>query len=333
MEGNNVTRFRLWLYDLHSGQIAYQDDYCQGCGLTDAVIVQAKVLIEAPHFGPPPDSKPTYCKPFSTAGGESAASAAGGEAGPLYLTVYGDGKHKASLHAALEQQLQLLGKPPLPVTVESHTYTLDVMQRIVAGQQNAHVLGAEAKKDGKVELFYFDQKTNLTHDSSVNCAGCDRDGLIVQVKQAVSDLLDRCFGSQCANSGRQPPAEACEPFPDQQCPGLDDLLSPGPSLPARYIDPTTAKLVKGSLWGLFAGSTATAVGLFAANATSAGIINGNQAQATNGLVRPAWAMTGTSIVVLGLAVPLTLAINHAQRPASSDVSNGAASQSLIQCPN
>src|SRR5262249_30732336 len=133
VQGRDVTQFRLWLYDLATGQIAYQDDFNESLGFSDAFVVQAKALLDNPHFGSVPGPKPAYCT-------QALASGSGAWAGPLFLTVYGEGKHKAPLYGALHDQLEKLGHSPLPVPIESKTFTSDVMQKIVAGQKNARVL-------------------------------------------------------------------------------------------------------------------------------------------------------------------------------------------------
>ncbi len=324
VQGRDVTEFRLWLYDLATGQIAYQDDYNQSLGFSDAFVVQAKALLDSPHFGTVPGEKPAYCI-------QAFASASGAWAGPLFLTVYGEGKHKTPLYGALHDQLEKLGHSPLPVSIESKTFTSDVMQKIVAGQKNARVLGAELKRDGKVELFLYDQTTDLTTDKTINCPNCDRDGLIVQTKDAVSSLLEHCFGLQCAGTSHPPP-EACEPLPAAQCPGLEAMLNPAmaSAIEQDHLTPGTAKLLKGLSWGVFAATTGTAGLLFALNGSVTTDING---QAYNHILTPgAWALTGAAALSLACAIPLTLRVNHAQHPQKGSPTSGSGTTNAIQCP-
>ncbi len=332
VQGKDATSFRLWLYDLSTGQIAYQDDYCQSCSLTDAVIVQAKALVENPHFGAVPGPKPSYCT--RAAGDTTSAPTSSRSSGPLFLVVHGAGAHKPALHSALRAQLEALGHTPLPVTIESKTYTLDVLQKIVEGQQNARVLGAELKAGGHVELFLFDQKTGLTDDESVHCQDCAAENLIIQTKQAVATLLDHCFGAQCAGStAAAPPVEACEPFPTEQCAGLDALLSPfaGAGPEQDHLTPRTARLLKGIAWGTFAATAATAIGLWAANPFVTQQQNGHTYDGT--LIQPAGALTGIAAGLLIINIPTTIIINRAQRSAPSSGTAGRTSRSVIQCPN
>lgn len=321
-KGSRLSKFRLWLHDTATGQMAYQDDYCQSCSLNDALTAQAKALIERPRFGSSPGTNPTYC------GGAIPPDLT--RSGPLYLAVYGDNKQRGFVHGALEQQLHALGRNPQPAPTEARTYTLDILQQMVAGQQNARVLGAEVKKDGKVDLFLFDQRTALTEDKTLTCAGCDRDSLIIQVKQAVAELLDHCFGAQCAGSGATPPVEACEPFSfDSACGGPS--LVDQPQASGSYMDPGTAKLVKGSLWGLFAASTLTSVILLAANFTSAGTWQDVKGvTVTRQLWYPGWAVGGVAIGILGVSIPITIRVNQATK---REAPNQTTLVRQLQCPN
>lgn len=328
VQGRNVTRFRLWLYDLSTGQIAYQDDYNQSYDLSDAFAAQAKALIDRPNFGPALGARPLYC----SAGAAGYDQGAAESRGPLYLTVYGEGKHRAALHAALQQQLESLGRSPQPVTVESKTYTSDILEKIVIGQQNARILGAQVKKDGKVELFFFDQKTGLTTDKAVSCADCDRDTLISQAKQSVSELLEHCFGARCAGNG-QPPVEACEPFPEQQCPDLDAMLGSSSSAGSDqdHLSPKTARLLKGLAWGAFAASAAASIGLAIANPLTSRDVQDRRFD--NTLAGPAVAVAGVSIGLLAVAIPTTVIVNRAQRSSASNSALAPGKSALIQCPN
>jgi len=329
VQGKETTSFRLWLYDLSTGQVAYQDDYCQSCSLTDAMLVQANALVENPRFGAIPGPKPTYCNHPAA---DTMSAPAISPTGPIFLLVHGVGPHKPALHTAMKAQLEALGRTPLPVTVESKTYTLDILQKIVEGQQNARVLGAELKAGGRVELFLFDQKTGLTDDESVRCQDCSAENLVIQVKQAVAKLLDHCFGAQCAGTtAAAPPVEACEPFPDQQCPGLDALLSPsfsGGTIDRDHLTPKTVRLIKGLTWGAFAASAAATIALFAANQAVSADIGGRPYGAV--LTGPAWTSAALTVLSLGVAIPITVKIKSAS--VAAPASGPAESPHPIQCP-
>jgi hypothetical protein len=250
------------------------------------------------------------------------------------LTVFGDGKHKAVLQAALKQQLDLLGRKVQPVPGESKACPLEVLQKIVSGQSSAQVLCAEVQKDGKVQISLYDQKTALSADRLVECGECekDKDVLVSRVQPEVSSLLDYCFSETCGSdhATAAPPA-ACEPFPDPVCEAGAAAASATTPPAGRYIDPSTAKIVKGSVWSLFAASAATAIGLAVANPLVGQEIDGRYYE--NTLARPAWAMVGVSVGLLAVAVPLTVVVNRAQRLTSSASPPGPRSTSAIQCPN
>lgn len=333
-QGRDLTRMRLWLYDLSSGQLAWQDDYSENLAFDGAVVTQVRALIANPRFGPAPGDKPAYCTSARAERNEPESK------GPIFLTVYGDGKHKAALLSAVREQLQLLGRTVLPVAAEARSSSLD-LQKIVSGQQNARVLGAEVKKDGTVDLFFYDQKTNrttdksvpkprLNHDETASSPSSERDSLIVAVKQAVSELLESCFSDQCASSGIQPPVEACEAFAEGQCGGLGDLGSPGMSLPARHIDPTTAKIFKGAIWPIFAGSAAAAIGLGIANSFI--VVERDGRRYADTLIQPAATLGVVAGVSLALAIPATIASRRAERLVQSSPTNDTP-MAMIQCPN
>jgi hypothetical protein len=330
--GRNITKTRLFLYDLATLQTAVQDDYCQGCDLASAVTAHAEHLLQAPRFSSaiPASGQPSYCA-------VQAPSLAAASASPLFLTVYGDGKAKAPLLAALKHQLGLLGRRVLPVPGESRSYSSDILRKIVTGHPGAQVLGAEVQKDGAVLLFLYDSTSDQTDGKTLPCQDCDREQHIAQTKQAVAELLEKCFGERCstpatnpgATPSTPPPPEACDPFPDASC---SDAAHSG-ALPARHIDPTTAKLVKGALWGLTAASAATSIALFAADAAGAGTVADPNGQDIRHSLRwPAWAMAGTAVAVLAITLPISVVLSRATiAPKASSPSSDAGPDTI--CPN
>lgn len=95
---------------------------------------------------------------------------------------------------------------------------------------------------------------------------------------------------------------------------MDALLSPALALSTNQdrLTPRMARLIKGSLWSLFAGA-ATAIGMGIANQTSAGTsISGNY-ESHNTLTRPFWAIASVAVVTLGLAIPTMIVVNRAER--------------------
>lgn len=67
--GRQITKTRLYLHDLATGQTVSQDDYCQGCDLASAVTAHAEHLLQSPpgSGGLASGNQPSYC------GGSGAA--------------------------------------------------------------------------------------------------------------------------------------------------------------------------------------------------------------------------------------------------------------------
>lgn len=284
-------------------------------------------MITSPKFGSTAGAAPQYCS-------QPSSGAAQASTGSLFLTVYGDGKNKGILIAALKQQLGLLGRKVLPVPADIKTYGLESLQRIVSGQHNAQVLGAEVQKEGKVQLFLFDQQSGLSDGKTVDCGECekDKDALVSRIQPEVSALLEHCFGDACgSNPAAPPPPEACELFPDPTCGFAGATATPGDSHAGRHIDPSTAKLVKGGLWGFFAVSAATALGLTIANYTGAGTSTGQNDHTVNLLGPAALATAGLAVLSLGIAIPITVQVRRAE--SSAHHLERHPDTSKFQCPN
>lgn len=334
--GPSVSRFRLWLYDLGSKQIAYQDDYCQGCDVVSAVQSQFLRLLEQPRYGGEvPPTQPSYCAP--SAGGSSSVPVA--RSTPLFLTVYGEGKHKAAIAGAVRSQLTTLGRKVLTPNVESKTYPPEILKRIVLGQRDAQILGIEVPKDGskdaKVQLWLWDQKTDQIEAKNIDCPDCDKDTLSNRLLADIPALLEHCFGETCTNAtastpaasaSSSAPAEACTPWPAPVCAGA---LGDGGAQLVYAIPPKTATALTALTWTPVAASAVSAVALWIANAAGAGAIENGQYRIGDALARPAWAMTLTSAVLLGVAIPATVAIKRAQTPQPAGATDPA---SAIRCP-
>ena len=321
----DTLQVRLWLHDLPSGATAYQDDYCQSCDIVSAVTAQAARLVSAPQFGPAPGAQPAYC---NASGG--TASSPRGTSGPLLLTIFGDGKHKAALQAAVKQQLTLLGYKVEPQPIEAGKTTPDP-KKLVAGHKSARVLGVEVPREGKLQLFLYDQHTDQTEGKLLDCPDCDgsKDTLIARIQPEVANLLEHCFGDACTQASAAlptPPPQACTPFPDFTCGASSDHPAT-PGLPARHIDATTAKWIKGVTWGLFSASAATTIGLAIANPLVVQERSGRRYGDT--LSDPIWLISGVSVALLAASIPLTLVVNQAK------ISSTSPSTTLTEpiCPN
>jgi hypothetical protein len=324
----DTLQVRLWLHDLASGATAFQDDYCQSCDIMSAVTAQATRLLAAPSFGPAPGAQPAYCN------ASAAPAASRSPIGTLLLTVFGEGKHKAALQAAVKQQLTILGYKIEPQPIEAGKTTPDP-KKLVAGHKNARVLGVEVPREGKLQLFLYDQRTDQTEGKLLDCPDCDtsKDTLVARVQPEVATLLDHCFGDACSQATAAiptPPPQACTPFPDFTC-GTSSERPTAPVMPARHIDATTAKLLLGSVWGLTTASAATALALAIANETSAGIVVSAGHEHYQTLTRPAWTAATLAIIGVGLAIPTTWFIRRAQR--ASQHATTSSSDSGLVCPN
>lgn len=338
VQRDGLIKVRLWLVDLENGQVAYQDDYCESCNLLSALTAQTRTFLRAPNFGGPPAPAPSYCSASpGAAAAPATAPTTATAAGPLFLLVYGDGKHRPQLVAALKSQLEQPGRPVQLVSAEGKTANTETLQRIVAGHNGAQVFAADVQKEGRVMLYLYDQTSELTNAQSVDCPDCQKDvnSLVGRVQAAVAPLLGRCFGTQCAGHGR-PPVAACEPFVEPLCPDLDVLSAaiasaPRPRRSVATLDAGTATLIKGLTWGAFAASSATALGLAIANPfvvqESAGL------PFAKTLTAPAWTAAALSAGVLAVAIPITVAVNRAQSRSQPTAAARPPSASPILCPS
>lgn len=330
-QGSDFTQVRLWLHDLSTGQTAFQDDYCQGCELIGAVATQATRLVgSSPAFGAAPTAAPTYCAPSATARPPTSA-ASGGAAGPLFLAVVGDHKHRASVQTAVKQQLQLLGKPVQAVEVKS--LGQEILQKLVAAHPRSQVLGIELPKDGKVQVILYDQASAQNDGKLIECETCDKETLVSRIKTEVSSLLDRCFGDACGNPAASatavevPPA-ACQPFPDPACGKADG----GTPAVIYAVPPKLATTIKGLLWGTVAASVIASIGLFAGDAAGAGtVIDDAGSRIRHSLNAPAWTMLGVSAGLLTVAIPATILVQRNTRPTVAGNQSSSA-ESGILCP-
>ena len=93
------------------------------------------------------------------------------------------------------------------------------------------------------------------------------------------------------------------------------------------IDPGTARLAKGAVWGLFAASAATGITLAILNGTSVADLPGR----SNTLGDAAWTGLGLSAAALAIAIPVHIRVSRAEKPASA-AANPAAPTSLLTCP-
>jgi hypothetical protein len=328
-------KLRLWMHDLDTQKTAYQDGWCQDCSLSTLLATHARALMEQPQWGPAPSATPMYCA------NASAPQAGTRRSGPLprvHLTVYGDPKNRAAVVALLKQHMEA-AIYPVQVLHREKDYGLSDLQRIVGGsKKDGQVLGVELRKEGSFTLWLYDGLTEKTKQEEIECLGCDLERLTQVLKTNVDSLLAYCFDGDCRSGTEEKlPPEACAPLPETaQCKG-DALLGGTTEAAAgsgRHIDPTTARLVKGLTWGVFAATSVTTLALLIANEAGSMDINGRPYDSS--LSRPFWLGLGLSGLTLAAAIPTTLVINKASSSASQargQAGSSPTSSSTIRCPN
>ena len=251
------------------------------------------------------------------------------------LTVFGEGKHKAALQAAVKQQLTILGYKVEPQPIEAGKTTPDP-KKLVSGHKNARVLGVEVPREGKLQLFLYDQHTDQTEGKLLDCPDCDgsKDTLVARIQPEVANLLDHCFGDACTQGSTAipaPPPASLHPIPRLQLRPKHKPPSRAAPVPhQRHIDATTAKIILGAVWGTASASAVTTAALLIANESGTADIRGRMFESS--LSRPFWLGLGTSVLTLAIAIPTTITIKRA-RSASQMLGNESISSSELQCPN
>lgn len=326
--GREMERYRLWVHDLQTGQTAYLDDWCVNCNLGERMGRRAGFLLKKPRFEAAP-TMPTYCQP------EVLAPAIVPRSAKVIVVLYGDSKPRAAIWAAVKRDLHGAGRDAVQWHGEAQSFYADTdLKRMVQGDPQGQVLGVEVTDKG-ASMWVFDNIASQVFPAQINCQDCSKEDLADKVAGRSASLLDEAAKPEPADgasaSAAKPPAEACTPLEIPLCGSTRASVG---SAASGGIDPKLAKIVKGSLWGLFAASAASSIGLFVANATSAGQIPGSTEHAQDALVRPAYATTAAAVVSLGLAIPITVLINRAQFPARDSGNSPQSSTNLaIQCPN
>lgn len=310
----SLTRVRLWLHDPHSGQTAYHDNYCQNCDVTSMLKVNAAELMQHPNLGAAPGPLPMYCH------SDAPMKDLPPRSGKIFWVVYGREVNKLAITMIVRKQVQKNG-PDVAFQHVGQDYSLGVLKRIIGKEPGAQVLTVEILPDGVVELFLYDDVTELTEVKRVQCAACDRDSFLEQVKSAALNILSHCFGDSCARAGRsRAPAEACRPFEAPRCDGVETTMSlvdvPQPAAPVSAkqppeMSPRLARLTKGAVWSFFAASAATTAILLAANYGPAGRVQVGSSTANNALLPAVGATAALSLISLGIAIPTTILVDRA----------------------
>lgn len=189
----------------------------------------------------------------------------------------------------------------------------------------------------RARLFLHDLETGKTAWHDTYCQSCPQASLLTKGAQALLQSPDwsavpgprpsYCGGAD-GNVTARPPAEACTPWPELDCddgPGAQSAVAAGPSSGAPHIDPGTAKIVKGALWGMFAASAATGLTLTILNGTSVADMPGR----SNTLGDAAWTGLGLAAASLAIAIPVHLRVSRAEKPATPNSTTPAAQ---LKCP-
>ena len=171
----------------------------------------------------------------------------------------------------------------------------------------------------------YDVLTNQFHlEKMVQCPGCSAPQELAKITESARDHLAHCFDKECPQSAKIPPEEACQPWATPLC----AAQTPSTSQLGRHIDPSTAKWMKGGVWGLFAASAATTVTLAILNQTSVGDVTLDNRLYHQALTRPAWVGFGVSALSLAIAIPTTYIAHRASR---NQLRSGLQATSLT-CP-
>ena len=114
----------------------------------------------------------------------------------------------------MKQQLTLLGYKVEPQPIEAGKTTPDP-KKLVAGHKSARVLGVEVPREGKLQLFLYDQHTDQTEGKLLDCPDCDgsKDTLIARIQPEVANLLKHCFGDACTQNQRRTVDSSPKPAP------------------------------------------------------------------------------------------------------------------------
>ena len=322
-----TVRLRLWMYDMATHKTAYQDAICLDCLLSTLVPNQAQYLWERHKWGQIPGPTPTFCQDRAPA---AAPELPWGR--KLYLMVYGDGKQKHLVTAAMRE---LLAKSARPVQVVSgekgpnHTE----LAKIVGPAKDGKVVGIETLKEGGATLWLYDGPTGKMQQQSIECPSCEADAMNEVLKNNVIPLLAHCFEDDCKLGTSEPlPTGSCEPLEEPTC-HEEELVAPV-ALSGPGIDPTVAGLVKGGLWGLFTASAASSIGLFTAGALQPGV--SGQYSESGSLNRVGWATASFAALTLAIAIPTTYYISRNKPAVSALPVPGAATSvpasSQMRCP-
>ena len=314
VEAGGAERFRLWMYDLGTEQVAYVDGYCSEatCRLREQVGLGAIEIVDKPVYGRTGE-KPSYCEPQ----GVSAASQEVRSRKVVVVLSWPAGS-KPAMQAAVQRDLSAADREASVAKADGkNVLTAGQMKKLLGADASGQVLGMEPSAKG-ASLWVFDGASEQRVVATVECPGCSPAELADKASVRAVSLLSEASKPEAPK--KPPPESACTPIAEPQC--------AKPSANAPAISPGIAKLVKGSLWGLFAASAATTMTLAILNETTVGDQVARFQTFHHQLTPAVWTMAGMATLSLAISIPTTVVL--AKKSTDQPVV-GSASPSLT-CP-
>jgi hypothetical protein len=304
-EGRGFERFRLWLVDLATEQVASVDGVCpdKDCRLSDEVGWKAMELLDKPRFGALSDT-PSFCQPPPPPVASEVVRSK-----RVTLVVQGSTGFRQSITAAVQRQVATTGREAVTWKGDpKQFFGYELLHKMLQGEPTGQILGISSTPKG-ASLWVFDGPSDQTYPAQLDCPRCTPEALADKAAVRGVALLDQVTRAEPPRF--VPPDGACGPLVLPQC--------KQPSVSLVGMTPSTAKLVKGSVWGLFAASAATAITLAILNETSVGdraVVLQNPTLhgiLHHTLTKPAWGMGAVTGLSLAVAIPTTIWANRASR--------------------
>lgn len=325
----NFQRVRLWVHDPGTGKTLVADRFCDAhpeCDLAAKIEQTAGSLVGDPATGQEPSPEPTYCRALAAAPAPRSPQ----RSGKVHLVLLNERRGlREPVLTALRAQIKLSARDLL--LAEGKSAGAEDLRRALGNDPNGQALAVQADGEGAL-LTVYDGPTGQAAPLEIQCTGCDKEKLAEKIAQGALKLLDTCFEESCrqarsVGSTAAPPPEVCVPWQIPAC-GEGGGVAPGSS--AAIISPGLAKATMGTIWGLFAVTSATAVGLLVADRLTT-VDAGNQT-VQGALAYGGWTATALAGAMFAVNIPLTIQIRRAARAAEVREAP-ARSASSLRCPN
>ena len=298
-EGRGFERFRLWLVDLATEQVASVDGVCpdKDCRLSDEVGWKAMELLDKPRFGALSDT-PSFCQPPPPPVASEVVRSK-----RVTLVVQGSTGFRQSITAAVQRQVATTGREAVTWKGDpKQFFGYELLHKMLQGEPTGQILGISSTPKG-ASLWVFDGPSDQTYPAQLDCPRCTPEALADKAAVRGVALLDQVTRAEPPRF--VPPDGACGPLVLPQC--------KQPSVSLVGMTPSTAKLVKGSVWGLFAASAATAITLAILNETSVGDQTERFQTFHHQLTPAARTMPFVAALSLAIAVPATVVVDKKSR--------------------